>query len=89
MARRIEFRAARRASRCLSDCTYEDGPNGFSGTAFRIMSIAVIIVNYGTADLAVEAVESVLERDHGGRAVEVEAAKARERARRRFGSTAA
>lgn len=35
------------------------------------MSIAVIVVNYGTADLAVAAVESVLSRDHGGRAVEV------------------
>jgi GT2 family glycosyltransferase len=33
--------------------------------------IAVIVVNYGTAELAVAAVESVLERDHGGRSVEV------------------
>lgn len=33
--------------------------------------IAVIIVNYGTADLALDGVASVLERDHGGRAVEV------------------
>lgn len=36
-----------------------------------MMQIAVIIVNYGTADLAIEAVESVLERDHGGHDVEV------------------
>jgi len=34
-------------------------------------NIAVIIVNYGTADLAVEAVESVLSRKHGGRIAEV------------------
>jgi len=34
-------------------------------------SVAVIIVNYGTAALAVEAVESVLASDAGGRAVEV------------------
>ena len=33
--------------------------------------IAVIVVNYGTADLAIEAVESVLARSHGGRTVEV------------------
>ena len=33
--------------------------------------ISVIIVNYGTADLAAEAVESVLARDHGGRMVDV------------------
>jgi len=33
--------------------------------------VAVIIVNYGTADLVIEAVESVLARDHGGRAVEI------------------
>ena len=33
--------------------------------------IAVIIVNYGTAALAVEAVDSVLGGDHGGRLVEV------------------
>ncbi|MEO1612993.1 MAG: glycosyltransferase family 2 protein [Pseudomonadota bacterium] len=33
--------------------------------------ISVIIVNYLAADLAIEAVESVLERDHGGRNVEV------------------
>lgn len=35
------------------------------------MSVAVIIVNYGTADLAIDAVESVLGHQHGGRAVEV------------------
>jgi len=34
-------------------------------------TIAVIIVNYGTAALAIEAVESVLTRHHGGREVEV------------------
>lgn len=33
--------------------------------------IAVIIVNYGTADLAIAGVQSVLERTHGGRHVEV------------------
>lgn len=33
--------------------------------------IAVIVVNYGTADLSIAAVQSVLERNHGGRAVEV------------------
>ena len=36
-----------------------------------IEHIAVIVVNYGTADLAIEAVESVLARDHGGRTVRV------------------
>lgn len=34
-------------------------------------SIAVIIVNYGTADLAIAAVDSVLSRNHGGHPVEV------------------
>jgi len=33
--------------------------------------VAVIVVNYGTADLAARAVESVLTREHGGRAVEI------------------
>ncbi|MFV0359677.1 glycosyltransferase [Tropicimonas sp.] len=33
--------------------------------------ISVIIVNYGTPELAAEAVESVLARDHGGRRVDV------------------
>lgn len=33
--------------------------------------IAVIVVNYGTAALAIDAVDSVLQRDHGGRRVEV------------------
>lgn len=33
--------------------------------------ISVIIINYGTADLTIAAVESVLERGHGGRAVDV------------------
>ena len=35
------------------------------------MSVAVVIVNYGTADLTIAAVRSVLTRDHGGRPVEV------------------
>lgn len=34
-------------------------------------SIAVIVVNYGTADLSIEAVESVLAHQHGGHPVEV------------------
>ena len=34
-------------------------------------AIAVIIVNYGTAELVIQAVESVLARAHGGRDVEV------------------
>jgi GT2 family glycosyltransferase len=33
--------------------------------------VAVIIVNYGTAELAIEAVESVRAREHGGRRVEI------------------
>lgn len=33
--------------------------------------ISVIVVNYGTADLAVEAVESILTLSHGGRTVDV------------------
>lgn len=33
--------------------------------------IAVIIINYGTSDLSIAAVESVLSREHGGRSVEV------------------
>jgi len=39
--------------------------------ASSLSSIAVIVVNYGTADLAIAAVESVLEHHHGGRTVEV------------------
>lgn len=35
------------------------------------MSVAVITVNYGTPELSIAAVESVLAHDHGGRAVEV------------------
>ena len=35
------------------------------------VNVAVIIVNYGTPDLAIRAVESVLERTHGGRMVAV------------------
>lgn len=34
-------------------------------------SVAVIVVNYGTADLAIAAVESVLSRSHGGHPVEI------------------
>jgi GT2 family glycosyltransferase len=37
----------------------------------RFQDIAVIVVNYGTADLAIAAVESVLARHHGGRSVSV------------------
>jgi GT2 family glycosyltransferase len=37
----------------------------------RIASVAVIVVNYGTPELALAAVQSVLDRGHGGRAVEV------------------
>lgn len=33
--------------------------------------IAVIVVNYGTADLAIAAVDSVLRQSHGGRPVEI------------------
>jgi GT2 family glycosyltransferase len=40
-------------------------------TAGTGADIAVIIVNYGTADLAVDAVESVRARDHGSRRVEI------------------
>lgn len=35
------------------------------------MSIAVIVVNYAAADLAIAAVDSVLARQHGGRPVEI------------------
>lgn len=34
-------------------------------------SIAVIVVNYGTADLTIAAVNSVLSRSHGGRSIEI------------------
>lgn len=37
----------------------------------KLREIAVVIVNYGTPDLSIEAVESVLERNHGGRDVHV------------------
>ena len=37
----------------------------------RPAEISVIVVNYGTADLAAAAVQSVLERDHGGLAVDI------------------
>lgn len=40
-------------------------------TSGRAGDVAVIIVNYGTADLAAKAVESVLAHAHGGRRVEV------------------
>lgn len=44
-----------------------------SDTAFAAppAEVAVIVVNHGTAELAIAAVESVLARDHGGRAVEL------------------
>lgn len=35
------------------------------------MSVAVVVVNYGTPELSIQAVESVLESAHGGRMVEV------------------
>lgn len=35
------------------------------------MNIAVIVVNYGTPELAISAVNSVLTRDHGGHGVEI------------------
>ncbi|TJZ90030.1 glycosyltransferase family 2 protein [Paracoccus gahaiensis] len=34
-------------------------------------SLAVIIVNYGTADLTIAAIQSVLDRHHGGRRVQI------------------
>jgi GT2 family glycosyltransferase len=37
----------------------------------RAADVAVIIVNYGTADLAIAAVDSLRERHHGGRRVEI------------------
>lgn len=37
----------------------------------QIRKIAVIIVNYGTADLTIAGVQSVLDRDHGGRDVDI------------------
>lgn len=37
----------------------------------RRSDVAVIVVNYGTADLAISAVDSVLAHQHGGRSVEV------------------
>ncbi|WP_209425032.1 glycosyltransferase family 2 protein [Pararhodobacter sp. SW119] len=40
-----------------------NSPNG--------VDVAVIIVNYGTAELAVQAIESVIARSHGGRSVEM------------------
>lgn len=39
--------------------------------AGRLTRIAVIVVNYGTADLSIQAVESVLARQHGNRSVSV------------------
>lgn len=42
-----------------------------AAAAIAKRDVAVVIVNYGTAELTIEAVESVLSRDHGGRKVEV------------------
>ncbi|MEM6889067.1 MAG: glycosyltransferase family 2 protein [Pseudomonadota bacterium] len=40
-------------------------------TQISSAEISVIIVNYNTADLVLEGIQSVLERDHGGRLVDV------------------
>jgi GT2 family glycosyltransferase len=40
-------------------------------SSYGLTSIVVIIVNYGTPDLTIAGVHSVLERNHGGRQVEV------------------
>lgn len=37
----------------------------------RLSRIAVVVVNYGTATLAIQAVQSILSRQHGGRVVTV------------------
>ena len=42
-----------------------------AGMAVKPGRVAVIVVNYDTADLALVAVQSVLDRDHGGRRVDV------------------
>ena len=42
-----------------------------TGPGTPLARIAVVVVNYGTAELALAAVESVLARDHGGREVTV------------------
>jgi GT2 family glycosyltransferase len=42
-----------------------------SGQGQDMGAIAVVIVNYGTADLSIAAVESVMSRHHGGRTVSV------------------
>jgi N-acetylglucosaminyl-diphospho-decaprenol L-rhamnosyltransferase len=47
----------------------QPGPVGEDGESPA--EIAVIIINYGTAALAVDAVESVLSRHHGGRRIDV------------------
>ncbi len=40
-------------------------------TLMEIRSVAVVIINYGTAELAIDAVESVLAFGHGGRTIDV------------------
>ena len=48
------------------------GEGGNAGTGGRALErIAVVVVNYGTAALAVEGVQSVLDAAHGGRTVRV------------------
>jgi GT2 family glycosyltransferase len=42
-----------------------------TGSAQRLGRVAVVVVNYGTAELAVTAVDSVLSKRHGGRTVSV------------------
>ncbi|TGN68424.1 glycosyltransferase [Paracoccus liaowanqingii] len=48
-----------------------DTPARLGATPARGSSLAVIIVNYGTAELTVAGIRSVLDRHHGGRRVEM------------------